>query len=84
MKNTGQSENTNQSYSGIQECTSSKCIPVCAIGCFEFSLPTGKNCLDACAACFTVFGGVFGTLFLIGVGLLGCSSSEFDTTQGNG
>ena len=79
VKYTGQSENSNQSYSGIQECTSSKCI--CAIGCFEFSLSTGNICGSAC---ITVFGSVFGTLLLIGAALLEWSSFEYGTIQGNG
>ena len=45
------------------------------------SLPTGGKCGGAY---ITVYGCVFGTLFLIGVALLGWSSFEFDTIQGNG
>ena len=66
--------------SGIQEYASSDYIPVCAIGCFDFSSPTGK-CVRACIA---VLGCVLGTLFMMGVALLGWSSFEFDTIQGNG
>ena len=35
-------------------------------------------------ACSAVFGCALGTLFVIGVALLGWSSFEFDTIQGNG
>ena len=69
------------------------------IGCFDFSLPTdhGKDVddellptiYDCCIGCFSpilvcVIGCVFGTPLMIGVALLGWSSFEFDTTQGNG
>ena len=45
----------------------SKCIPVCAIGCFGFSLSTGDKCGSAC---ITVFGSVFGTRLLIGLSIV--------------
>ena len=48
---------------------------------FDISLPIGDKCG---AACITAFGCVFGTLFMIGVALLGWLSFEFDTIQGNG
>ena len=66
--------------SGFQEYTSSDYIPVCAIGCFDFSPPTDTHF----GACIGVFGCILGTLFMIGVVLLGWSSFEFDTIQGNG
>ena len=56
--------------------------PEYVIGCFDFSLPTdNKKCL---CAFVTVLGSVLGTLFMIGVALLGWSSFEVDTIQGNG
>ena len=56
--------------------------PEYAIGCFDFSLPTGY---DSCVcASVIVPGSVLGTLFMIGVALLGWSSFEVDTIQGNG
>ena len=49
-----QEETLTNYISGIQECTSSDCTPVCAIGCFDFSLPTDDenkvcNCLHCCS-----------------------------------
>ena len=55
--------------------------PEYVIGCFDFSLPTDKKCKGAC---LTVLLSVFGTLFMIGVALLGWLSFEVDTIQGNG
>ena len=55
--------------------------PKYAIGCFDFSLPTGYK---QCDACLTVLLSVLGTLVMIGVALLGWSSFEVDTIQGNG
>ena len=57
-------------------------IPVCAIDCFDFSLPTeDEKCFTASWAVFAI---VLGALFVIGVALLGWASFEFDTVQGNG
>ena len=73
--------------SEIQECISSDCTPLCAIGFFDFSLPTDEDdkCFIACCGVLpTVFGCVFGTVLATGVALLGWSSFEFDTLQGNG
>ena len=69
--------------SEIQESISSDCTPLCAIGFFDFSLPTED---DKCfIACFggvpTVLGYVFGTVLATGVALLGWSSFAI---QGNG
>ena len=57
--------------------------------CFDFSLFTVSDGDDKCVTAFTVVlvtgvGCVFGTVFVIGVALLGWSSFEFDTVQGNG
>ena len=69
-----------------QECTLSNCIHLCAIGRFDFSLPTDKFRKYG-SACVAVYGIVSGTLFVIGVigvALRGWSSFEFDTIQANG
>ena len=82
----GKMEMIANQISGIQECISSNCTPLCAIGFFDFSLPTGED--ECCIALFTVlptvFGCVLGTVLVTGVALLGWSSFEFDTIQGNG
>ena len=80
-------ETVTNHISGIQECTSSDCIFVCAIGCFDFSLPTDECSIASCwTACrvTTFIGCAFLTPSMIGVTLLGWSSFEFDTIQGNG
>ena len=66
-----------------QDCTSSNCIPVCAI-----KLAVLTPLYPECDRHFMLFGCMIGTpigaLIVIGVALLGWSSFEFDTIQGNG
>ena len=87
-------EKLTKRISGIQECTLSDYIPICAIGCFDFSPPTDEDDREDLAAvergtcCIVVVSIVFvcllGTMIAIGVALLGWSSFEFNTIQGNG
>ena len=70
-----------------QECASSNCIPVYVPLAVLTSLYPQDDDDECESACGAVFGIVSGTLFVIGVigvVLLGCSSFEFDTIQGNG
>ena len=79
-----QEETLTNYISEIQECTSSDCTPVCAIGCFDFSLPTNDEKRKCAIACIAVLGSVLVALPVIGVALLGWSSFAFNTIQGNG
>ena len=81
----GKMEMIANQISEIQECISSDCTPLCALFFFLTSLHPEDDEGDECViACCGFLGCVFGTVLATGVALLGWSSFEFDTTQGNG